>query len=364
VFFVFGADVGAWLPHLPDIKIALGLNQAQLGTAMLASGVGAIVTMPFTGSLIHRFGSRYVALAGGLLASLLIPWLVRERSFAALVLNIFALGLCYGCLDVGMNAHSVAVQVRHRRPVLSAIHGWFSIGGFAGSAGAAIAAKAGLDIFTHLCLNTLAMVVLLAVSVPFLLPADVDKDAEGPKFLVPRGVLLLLGVLCLCCFVGEGGLLDWIALYLRSSLGTNAAVGAMGASLISFAMAAGRFCGDPIIARFGHGRVLGASGWIAAVGVMLGVSVHQPALCMASLAFAALGVANTVPILFAAAGTVPGVPAGTGLAAVTTCGYAGFLLGPPCIGAVADRTGLGFAMGLMTILGLTVAVLGPRAVKR
>ncbi len=362
VFFVFGADVGAWFPHIPDVKIALGLSQTRLGEALLFSGFGAIVAMPFTGILIHRFGSRHVSIAAGALSCFLIPWLVREQSFIGLAVNLFILGTCYSCLDVAMNAHSVAVQARHGRPILSSVHGFFSIGGFAGSAGAALAAKAGLSVFTHLCLNSASMLLLIGASAPFLLPTDVDKDAEGPKFVIPRGVLLIQGLLCLCAFVGEGGLLEWVALYLRSSLRATAAIGAIGAGLISFAMAAARFGGDPVVARFGYRRVLVASGLIAAAGVLLAVSVPDPVISILAFSISALGVSNMVPILFAAAGTVPGVPAGTGLAAVSTCGYAGFLLGPPAIGAIADRASLGVSLGLLSLLGLTVTVLARSAV--
>ena len=78
------------------------------------------------------------------------------------------------------------------------------------------------------------------------------------------------------------------------------------------------------------------------------------------LGFAAvgLGLANAVPILFSAAGKLNGVPPSIGIAAVSTAGYCGFLLGPPVIGLVADRFGLGTGLGLVVIALAAIAVSG------
>ena len=69
-----------------------------------------------------------------------------------------------------------------------------------------------------------------------------------------------------------------------------------------------------------------------------------------------IGAANIVPILFTAAGRVPGVPPGIGLATVTTIGYAGLLVGPALIGFVADATSLQFAFVLVAAMFAAIAV--------
>ena len=73
------------------------------------------------------------------------------------------------------------------------------------------------------------------------------------------------------------------------------------------------------------------------------------------------GAANIVPILFNVAGRRPGLSPGTGLAAVTTCGYAQLLLGPPALGYLADWQSLPFSVGFLALLGVGVVVLTPLA---
>jgi fucose permease len=364
IFFVFGALIGGWLPHIPDVKQLLGIPNATLGFALLSSGIGATLVLPGTGFLVHRYGSRNVALVAGLVAAALVPGLALERSVTGLCLNLFLIGLGYGCMDVSMNAHAVEIQARHDRPMLSAVHGFFSIGGFAGSAGAALAAKMQISPVVHMGLNSLLLACLLVVAGRFLLPAEVDKEGSGPRFVFPTGILLLIGGLCMCATVLEGAVLDWTALLLRSGLGASAELGAIGTATVNFAMAAGRFGGDRAIHAAGYRTVLVVSGIVSAIGVLAGVAVHSPYMAILGLSLSGLGTANMIPILFAKGGTVKGFSAGTGLAAVTTCAYAGFLIGPPALGYVADARSLAFAMGLLSGPAILIAGLARFVVRK
>lgn len=364
VFFVDGALLGGWAPYLATAKAHLGISDGVLGTALLASALGAVSTMPFAGALIHRFGSRTTALFGGLLLALIVPWLIVAPSLPLFALLLYVYGASNGQMDVGMNSHAMAVQDRYPRPILSAVHGWFSVGGFAGGAGMALASAVGLPPVVHLAAASAVLAVVLVVAARFLLPADVDRNAEGPKFAWPKGVLLAIGVLVTLAFVGEGGAWDWAAIYLRNSLHTPQALAGLGFGLFSFAMASCRFVGDGFIHRFGHRRVLGASGCLAGLGFLCAVSLPSPWLSIAGFAVVGLGLANAVPILFKAAGSVPGFAVGPSLAAVTTCGYSGFLVGPPVVGAIADWRSLAFSLALIGLLCLVVGIAGPLALRR
>lgn len=228
----------------------------------------------------------------------------------------------------------------------------------------ALASAVGLPPVVHLAAASAVLAVVLVVAARFLLPADVDRNAEGPKFAWPKGVLLAIGVLVTLAFVGEGGAWDWAAIYLRNSLHTPQALAGLGFGLFSFAMASCRFVGDGFIHRFGHRRVLGASGCLAGLGFLCAVSLPSPWLSIAGFAVVGLGLANAVPILFKAAGSVPGFAVGPSLAAVTTCGYSGFLVGPPVVGAIADWRSLAFSLALIGLLCLVVGIAGPLALRR
>lgn len=63
------------------------------------------------------------------------------------------------------------------------------------------------------------------------------------------------------------------------------------------------------------------------------------------------------PSVLSAAGHSGAMPAGTAIAAVSTAGYFGFLVGPSAIGFVAEIAGLGGALYIVVLLSATVVLL-------
>lgn len=315
--------------------------------------------MPFAGFAVHRYGSRVTALIAGVLLCAALSGLLLTSNLLAFVGVLFCVGVFNGQLDVGMNSHSVALQHRYERPILSAVHGWFSVGGFAGGASAALAAKIGMDDSVHLALMSAILAATILLVFGQLLPATVDADAEGVRFALPIGPLAMLGVMALFSFLSEGAIWDWAAVYLRTVLQSGAALGALGFGLFSFGMAGGRFIGDRFVHALGPRVVISASAALAAGGLAIALALQQPLAAIAGFTCVGVGLANIVPILFRAAGSIPGIPPATGLAAVTTCGYTSFLFGPAAIGFVAQARSLGFALGGVAALCLLVAVFGP-----
>jgi hypothetical protein len=84
-----------------------------------------------------------------------------------------------------------------------------------------------------------------------------------------------------------------------------------------------------------------------------------PVPAIAGFACLGAGMSGVVPIVFRAAGHVPGMSAGVGLAAVSSTGYLGFLVGPPTIGGLAELTGLPTALAVLVVLAAAVALLAP-----
>ena len=363
LFALDGAVLGGWVAHLPDAQRGLRLTTGELGFVLLASSVGAVgAIVPLAGPLIHRFGSRRTSLVAGALVLAIVPWHLRMPSPGLLALTLFLMGATNGTLDVAMNAHSVAVQNRLDRPILSAVHGWFCIGGFAGGAGAALASALGVTPPIHLAVASGLLAAALVALAPGLLPDDADRGEEGARFVLPRGRLLALGLLCLLSFFAEGAIWDWSAVYLRGELRTSSAFAALGFGIGAGAMAIGRLRGDAAVARRGPAAVMRGAGTLAAGGLLLAAAWPAPLVACLGFALAGLGLANAVPILFAAAARVPGVAAGAGLAAVASLGYAAFLGGPPLVGNVAQATSLRVGLAGVGLLAGLLALFGPRAV--
>ncbi|MFD1808499.1 MFS transporter [Gemmobacter lanyuensis] len=153
--------------------------------------------------------------------------------------------------------------------------------------------------------------------------------------------------------------MDWSALYLTDELGLPLSAAGLGFALFSGAMAMMRFAGDAVRNRFGAVRTLRVSGLIAA-GALIGAAVAPtPALALLAFGLAGLGIANTVPIMFSAAGNLPGMAHGAALSTVTMIGYAGILVAPSSIGFIAEHAGFrGTWAGLAVCLIFVAAMAG------
>ncbi len=149
-------------------------------------------------------------------------------------------------------------------------------------------------------------------------------------------------------------MLDWGALYLKQELGSDIAVAGFAFGAFAGAMAVMRFLGDGVRKRFGAVATFRVSCLVAAAGVLLAGLAPWPWLAIAAFALAGLGIANTVPILFSAAGNQPDTSPGAGVSVVTTMGYSGILVAPSLIGFVGERTG--FAPIYIAIAGLLALV--------
>jgi MFS family permease len=155
--------------------------------------------------------------------------------------------------------------------------------------------------------------------------------------------------------MSEGAVLDWSAAWLRGDLGASPSVAATAFAAFSAAMAVGRFGGDWLRHRWGAAVLVRASAAIAAIGLGSALLIATPLAAVVGFAGVGLGLSNTVPVLFGAAGRMPGAQPGAAIAATASVGYVGFLVGPPLIGLVAQLSTLGTALGLLVLACALVA---------
>ncbi len=360
LFFLNGAVLASWVPHIPAVQMRLALGESALGVALLGMAAGALLAIPLAGWAIPRFGSRPVVRISGLLfcASLLVPLLATDlpRLIAALML----FGAANGAMDVSMNAQAVLVERHLQRPVMSWFHGMWSVGGLTGAGIAALALHAGLSPIAHATGAALIAGIGCAAAMRTLLPPSEDVRPEGPRLVRPGGALFALGTLAALALLSEGAMGDWSAVYLRRWLLTSASVAALGFAAFQTTMAAGRFAGDRLAHRFGDARLLSVSGALAAAALAIALLVGHPLAALLGCAAVGLGLSNVIPVLFRTAAVVPGIAAAQGIAAVGSAGYAGFLGGPPLIGFVAEWIGLPAALGLVVIALALIATGGAR----
>jgi HAD superfamily hydrolase (TIGR01509 family) len=364
VFFADGLLVGSWAARIPAVQRQSELTSGELGLALFAASLGALVAMPVAGRLSERIGSRPVtatALLGGGGALVLTG---LSGGLATLGAALFVFGAGFGALNVAANAQGLALERLGGRSILSSFHAAFSFGGLAGAGLGALAAAAGIDPVEHFGATGLAVGLVALTAAPRLLPAEADDREPTPILARPQRSLLVLGAAAFFTLMAEGAAADWSAVYLSGSLGAGAATAALGYTAFSLAMAGSRVFGDRLNRRLGPVALARTGGLLAATALALALVSGSTAVAIVGFAAMGAGLGVVVPVLFRAAGSTPGVSAGAGVAAVSTIGWMGFLAGPPAIGASADVVGLRGALVLVVVATLGLALLagsaGPR----
>jgi fucose permease len=257
-----------------------------------------------------------------------------------------------------MNAQGATIEQRRGRPIMSSLHGLWSVGSMGGAIIGAFVAGLGISVRDHFLVAAPLLFVALVLAPQQFTSGDARQDV-GVRFAWPRGPLLALAVVAFCAVMTEGAMFDWAAVYLRRELSAPEATAALAPSFFSAAMAAGRLGGDHLTARLRAPILARLCAAVAAVGV--GAMIVAPAslVVFGGLVGVGFGLSVLVPLAFSAAGRSTQMPTGTAIAAVATVGYFGFLVGPPTIGLVAEQVTLrgGFVL-LLVLLGL-IAVLAP-----
>lgn len=365
VFFVHGAALAGFASFLPVIKERLHLSASGVGNSILFSPLGAVLALPFLSKLFTRFGTRRVLAWTGAGLCLAIPFAIDAQSPWALRLSLLCTGALAAALDAAMNAEAVQVQKRYPTPMMSSSHGCWSLGGFVGGGFVALTRGFQVEPVVHAAVVSAILLIVLWFAESRLLPHVLETATEeAPSIVLPKGILIPIGLLMMLAFGSEATGFDWIAVYLRQSMRTTESMAALGFGIFSGAMATSRLLGDFVVHRLGHKRTLEWGGAIAAAGFLAGVNAPTPLLAIAGFVLGGLAIANIVPILFQAAGSVKGVATGSGIAAVSTMGYGMFLLAPPLVGYVSDRSSLSVGIGLFGTGVLGVALFGPAILKR
>lgn len=353
-FSALGLISGFWGVHIPSVKAVYQLGEAALSGVLLAVALGAVLALLVAGRVVGALGPRRTAQATALWAGCSIALSLHWPSLPVLLVSMVLMGSALSLFDVAINTEGSALETASQRPIMGNLHGSFSIGGMAGAVVAGGLIKAGWSAPWQLGLAGVGMGLWVLFSARGMLPthpvAEPTGSAPNNAWRWPTGTLLLLGLLAFAGMSAEGAMYDWSVLYLQQDLAMPQAQAAWGYATFSGAMAAARFGGDALRARFPERHLLRAGGVLSAVAMAVVLVSAHPVVALVGLGLMGAGLAMVVPILYNAASRVPGYTRAHAIASVSAIGYSGFLLGPPVIGAVAQLSSLTWALALVVPL--------------
>lgn len=363
-FFVTGFLFAMKASRFPELEAFWRISHTQLGSLLFLSAVGSVLSMPFVGWLSQRFGSKFlVPLVAFVMCAL--ESLVAFSPYPFVGVIFFALGVVHGTCDVMMNEQAVFVERAYSKPIMSSFHAVFSIGMAIGAGIGALCSYLQLPLTTHFILGAILCTigVFWAQSHLLEMPSDLqksDSSAKNTSFTRPSGAILLLGFIAFCCMTGEGAMTDWSALFVTKIVKENAFWGAFSVGTFALAMTTGRVFGDFATQKFGKKQLLVGNTLLALFGLGLMLSVIHLAATLIGLLLIGLGLSTIVPTVYSTAGNTEGISPSAGIAMATTIGYAGFFVGPPTIGYLADIFDMRISLMFVWALFFVMLVLSSR----
>ncbi|GAA4431303.1 MFS transporter [Ravibacter arvi] len=364
-FFCLGLSFASWASRIPDIKASLRLSEALLGTLLLALPAGQMLTLPFSGRIVARYGSKITLGIAFVFYAFSLTNLGLAKEAWQLALALFAMGVSGNLCNISVNTQAVSVEKLYGRSILASFHGVWSTAGFSGALIGLLMISLKLTPYQHFWIIALFGISATLIANRFMTESATTAPAAQaeakPSFLSkPPKIILQLGLIGFCCMASEGTMFDWSGVYFQKIVKAEGELIPLGYASFMIMMAIGRFTGDKLQQRFGRQRMLQLNGLLISTG--LAIAIFFPNIITATIGFiiVGFGVSSVVPIVYSTAGKLGNMAPSIALAGVSGISYLGFLLGPPLIGFVAELTDLRFSFGMISVLGLLIAIFVPR----
>jgi MFS family permease len=356
VFALFGLIMGSWAGRIPALAAGVNVSHAALSMVLLCGGLGAVISYPISSFLMGRFGARKTIMIAGLALLCVLVSIGMAPDVSRLMMAVLMLGITASTFDVAMNSAAARREKQSGKSEMSRLHGLCCAGGLVGATLGSLMASMKIAPATHFLMLAGPLAVVLWLAVNLLEADEVGEKVEKKKFALPRGPLVLLGLLGFFGSMAEGSIADWSGVFLKEHFGASDGLAPLALSAFSMMMLMSRMVGDRMKERYGAKRLVTSGALVAASGLFFAVLAPNAYIALGGFAIAGVGLALVFPFVFSAAGAQG--PAA--LAAVASMAYSGSLMGPPAIGAVAHFVGMQAAIAYVGGLSLVIAVVACR----
>lgn len=349
-FFLSGICFSTWASRIPTIKSFFNLNEAELGTILLAMPITSIIGLPISGWLVSKFDSRVPLAIAFVFFSFALAGIGYATTTFALVFAICMFSFFMRILNIAMNTQSITLQKKYEKRVVGSFHGLWSTGGLIGVVFSTFMVKFNIAIQTHLLvISIMTLVVALAI---YKFTLKDDKSPSGNKLILgkPDTFILYLGLIIFFAALCEGGMFDWSGVYFKEVVKEE--VFTYGYLTFMATMALSRFFSDRVALAIGLQKTYILSAILIAVGVLIAVLFPYFWSALFGFCLVGFGTAPMFPMTFSLAGTSKKYSPGMAISIISTYATVGFLIGPPIIGYLAHAFGLHRSFILFIITGL------------
>ena len=365
-FFLAGLCFASWASRIATVQQKMGLSDAQLGAVLFSLPIGLMCSLPFSGWVITKIGSKKLLLGSIVAYGCALVCLGLAQNIIQLIICLVCYGFASNAVNISVNTQAVAAENLYEKRILASFHGLWSMAGFTGAGIGTFMIGNRIDPFHHfiIILGVIILGVLFSSRYLYSDQGEAKNETETLKLLERLKMmlpLLTLGSIAFCSMICEGAMFDWSVVYFKKVVQAPIALQGVGFTACMFTMAGGRFVADWFSQHFGLKRTLQLSGSLTTTGLLVAVIFPGFYTSIAGFMLVGAGISSVVPMVYSAAGKSKTMSPGVALAAVSTIGFVGFLFGPPIIGFIAGLATLRASFIFIAVMGASVVVLSTRA---
>ncbi len=352
-FMIVGLFWGSMAALAPQLKAQIGADDATFGLLLLGTSIGLLTTMILAPMFDRALGQWALPVASiGLAVAFLFPGLATAP--VLFFMAMIGAGLASGLLDVTMNARVSELEAAHKRPLMNANHGMFSVAYAIGAFGTGFGREAGMvPVAIFACVGILAL--LLATRTRMAVAVTEEDTVKTSAF--PYAIVGLCGAVVLIAFMTEAAVESWSALHVERTLGGRAAEGAFGPTMLGITMAIGRFGGQAVADTWSDLTVIFWGAVCAATGAVIAAFAPTPLVAYIGFGTLGLGVSAIGPIGLAIVGRLVRPEIRTlAISRTAVIGFSGFFIAPAAMGLISQGFGLRTSFAA---IGLLVCILFP-----
>lgn len=352
-----------WVIYIPTIKEKLAISEGQLGFALFCASIGALLATPLGKYSCNKFGVGKVAFISLISQAVVALGMFLAFNYYLLCASLLLFGIFTGFLQVSVNSLVTAVEEKKKVTIMSACHGFFSLGALIASSLGTVLLIALKNPFLHICLAG-----IFAISLQLLFKRkyynvrnEIKKEASNTKNKGAIKSLMLWGlaIIGLAAMVTEGAIADWSGLFLKEVANVNNDYLGLGYAGFSMSMTIGRLIGDYFSKKFGSLQIVLLGFLLSLIGFAV-VLIAQSALSIAGFFIIGAGFSIIVPEVYRLSSKVSGVDASSGIAFIAGISYIGFLTGPVALGFIAEHFDLVSSFTVLSgviVIGTIVTIL-------
>jgi MFS family permease len=351
-FFLSGLSFATWASRIPTIKTFFDLNEAELGTVLLAMPISSLIGLPISGWLVSKFDSRQPLLVSFILFIFSLIWIGYIQTTFMLIVAISFFSFFMRILNIAMNTQSLILQRKFEKRIVGSFHGLWSTGGLVGVAFSTLMVKLHVGIANHLLAVSIFSLILIVIAYNFTIKNDKSPTGNKLIFGKPDPFILYLGVIIFLAAICEGGMFDWSGVFFKEVIKED--VFTYGYLSFMTCMALSRFYSDKLINKIGAKRTFVFSSTVITIGILIAIIFPYFWSALLGFCLVGFGTAAIFPMTFALAGSSDKYSPGMAISIISTYGILGMFIGPPLIGYLAHAFGLKNAFFVFVVVGLLI----------